>query len=465
MPTAEVPQLDIPVAEPIQEVQPAIEPVVEQPVEVEQSEIPTAEVPQLDIPVIEPVQEAQPTVEETTDSEQVSNIENDEGTDTTITNEVVQDIVPDIYANTDLEEKLIKKDATQNETDELLKNSKDGITLDYNKLYNVNSSESNINNTTNNSEELSDNSKSEDVINSLSVAAPPSFEVVEKNDNADVQNQEIEENTVEQQIDENLISIDIDEPNALPVGFVKRKEEVNNVNENTNNIVQTPIANVQQNQNANSHNQAIRPTVIRNNPPINYQQQNRPVVRNNQPYGNARPTPRPSGNSKFIRNDNEKYTLPKQERAVVNQPTDPNLIANPLSIFGGSSNGVLRPTSSEAMRNGNSAQRNMGPRVPQQRPQQGPMGPRMPQQRPQQGPMGPRMPQQRPQQGPMGPRMPQQRPQQGPMGPRMPQQRPQQRPHGPQQRPAGGRSVCPHCGLPVKPGQPICLMCGEDIRW
>ena len=378
------------------------------------------------------------------ESEQVSNIEKDEGLDVAITNDVVQDIVPDIYANTELEEKLIKNNASQNNEDELLKNSKDGITLDYNAIYNVNSSENNVTDSSNNSEELNKNNTPDDVINSLSVAAPPSFEITETNDesNVDNQNQEVEDDFVEQPVEENLISIDIDEPDALPVGVVNVEKETKELNNNQDTMAQMPVNNVRQNNNINPNNQAIRPNVIRNNPPANFQQQSRPVVRNNQPYGNVRPNLRPSGNSKFIRNDNEKYTLPKQERAVVNQPTDPNLIANPLAIFGGSSNGVIRPTSSEAMRNHNNAQRNMGPRMPQQRPQQ----------RPQQGPMGPRMPQQRPQQ----------RPQQAPMGPRMPQQRPQQRP---QQAPMGGRSVCPHCGLPVKPGQPICLMCGENIRW
>jgi hypothetical protein len=52
--------------------------------------------------------------------------------------------------------------------------------------------------------------------------------------------------------------------------------------------------------------------------------------------------------SKYIDDSNTKYTLPKEEPIPVNEPTDPALIANPMSIFGNNTSG-LRPTSEEAM--------------------------------------------------------------------------------------------------------------------
>ena len=53
--------------------------------------------------------------------------------------------------------------------------------------------------------------------------------------------------------------------------------------------------------------------------------------------------------SKFINDEEDKYTLPKAEPVVLQKPTDPSLIANPMSIFGGNV-GSIRPTANEAMK-------------------------------------------------------------------------------------------------------------------
>ncbi len=58
---------------------------------------------------------------------------------------------------------------------------------------------------------------------------------------------------------------------------------------------------------------------------------------------------------KFIVQDDNKYAIPKSEVPYVEQPTNPELIANPMSIFGANSSGI-RPTSAEAMNMGNNNQ-------------------------------------------------------------------------------------------------------------
>jgi hypothetical protein len=74
---------------------------------------------------------------------------------------------------------------------------------------------------------------------------------------------------------------------------------------------------------------------------------NGPVMRPQPGQGNYGPRPK---NSKFISNDKDNYTLPPEEPAYVQQPTDPNLRANPLSIFGSGAQAGLRPTADEAIR-------------------------------------------------------------------------------------------------------------------
>ena len=472
----EKPQVDVPAVEsitevppvveaqvinPITEVQPVLEtPIVEQPTEVVQTEIPNVEVPnidipQVDIPVVEPITEVPPVVEaqvidpiieaqpvvETSVVEQPTEVaqnneptENDEDeigapqVDIPIIDGIVEDVVPDIYSNDELEKKLIDKD-NNNEDDknnELLKNSKDGFTLDYNSIYNIQSENEINSNVTSDQDKTSDSSNIEDSINNLSIAKPPSFDVEE-----DKKEEVIVEDVIEDepQTSENLISIDIDEPGSLPVAHSIKQNTNNNDSKNLNinndiqmnNIQQParPMNNMQQS--ISRVNDVSNKQVIRN--PYNNVQR---VNSNMNPRNNSVNNRNLNTNSRFINNDNSKYTLPRQEKAVINKPTDPNLLSNPLSIFGNSNGNVLRPTSNEAMRYPNNNQRNMGPRIPQQRSNQGNMGPRGPQQRPIQGNIGPR---------------------------------------GPQQRPNQNRGlVCPKCGLPVKPGQPICLMCGTDLK-
>ena len=464
----EIPQVEIPIVEPVMGVQ-TVEsvPAVEQSIEIPQAEVPV-EIPQVEIPTVEPVMEVQPvesipTVEQIDEISNLeeSRIDDKQNNNLSFNDDVVQDIVPDIYTNSEIEKKLVQ--------DELLSKSKDGFTLDYNSLYNVED-----NNTYQVEKVDKENSSTiDDNEFNLSVAAPPNFDISNENvNNEKIQEQENFEVVDDPKITENLVSIDIDEPDTLPVGIIKPKVEHNVANINNqkvlnNNSLEKNNLNRMRNLNSPMVNQSmnnLRQRDVNNNQqrginspivnqPINHQRQNRPISRNNQQQViNDSYNSNLNRGSKFIRDDNEKYTLPKNEKVVINQPTDPNLIANPLSIFGGgTSNGVLRPTSSEAMRNGGSRQNNVSSRsrVTGQRPME----------------LG--MPQQRPQQKPMGPGMAQQRPQQRPMGSGIPQQRPQQRQMGsgaPQRRNGIRGKVCPKCGLPVKPGQPICLMCGTDIK-
>jgi hypothetical protein len=130
-------------------------------------------------------------------------------------------------------------------------------------------------------------------------------------------------------------------------------------------------------------------------------------------------------NGKFINNDDTKYTLPKKQTAYVHKPTDPNLVANPMAIFGNVSG--LRPTSGEAINNPNYGYQG-GPRPPQQRVQ---------------------------------PRPNNRTPQRGPR----PVQRPTSQPGRPSPQQVGGQNTkCPQCGFIIKPGQPSCLVCGYKLH-
>ena len=107
------------------------------------------------------------------------------------------------------------------------------------------------------------------------------------------------------------------------------------------------------------------------------------------------------GKSKFISNDDNKYTLPKSEPLPVQMPTDPNLIANPMAIFGSNSS-VLRPTAGEAMYQNYNAQPMQQHNMPNSN------------------------------------------------GTRSGGQRPM-------------NNTCPNCGFVIKPGQPSCVVCGYRL--
>ena len=73
------------------------------------------------------------------------------------------------------------------------------------------------------------------------------------------------------------------------------------------------------------------------------------LLRENEDTRSLESSMRGPSSTRFITNDDSRYTLPKEEKPVVQMPTDPNLLANPMAIFGSSAN-VIRPTSAEAMR-------------------------------------------------------------------------------------------------------------------
>ena len=343
--------------------------------------------------------------------------------------DVVVDAVEDIYANvpapveeTVQEVKILKDD----DTDELLKQSKDGMTLDYNSLYNIEAD------TTYEEEQKKKEAEEKlekeaeengmlaiDPYSAISVAEAPSFDFVEE---PEVVEEPVIEEVAEPVQEENLVSMEIEEPGLLPVGKVtggaairldkkkKNKYDEATIEENSNHapvasmglndLLMTPGAKknpsqapgpVQQGRPMNGPRPQGRPMNgprpqgrPMNGPRPQGRPMNGPVMRPQPGQGNYGPRPK---NSKFISNDRDNYTLPPEEPAYVQQPTDPNLRANPLSIFGSGAKSGLRPTADEAIRRkrrpANNAQNNNG--------------------------------------------------------------------------------LCPFCGFAVKPGQPRCVMCGRRL--
>lgn len=260
--------------------------------------------------------------------------------------------------------------------------TKDGITVDYNTLYNVETIGLVQNN--NNNKDIKD----KEVLDALNMAAPPSFELpVEEVE------EELPTIAVPEIKKEDLVSVKIDEPDALPVANIgiKIKPEMDSYN-NTQNEFSSMNQSMRPN-NMMISNPSIGPSggmVGTNNgmmPPGYGMPQNNGMTPPGygMPQNNMMPSgynngPMPYNNvpndsllranedsraqehanrgvigSKFITNDDTKYTLPKAEPAIVQMPTDPELIANPMAIFGLSS-GTIRPTSEEAMRQNNISQ-------------------------------------------------------------------------------------------------------------
>ena len=521
------PVQDIPVApvepvipEPVQDIPVApVEPVIPEPVQ----DIPAAPVE----PVIpEPVQDipaapVEPVIPEPVQDIPVAPVES-------VMPEPVQDIpvspvepvIPEPLAasyDTNIIESVIPEEKEEipqfNNNNKPKPYSKDGYTFDYNSLYNISPSD---NKTSVDNEEIKkeENDKKEekvDPLNSLQMAAPPSFDTPIK-----VEEKEEEQTTpiVSEINKSDLVSIDIKEPDVLPVGTLGRKKSnkrtnlapkngvvfahpptnnnanINNLLRNDNrgnyppngrnNVMQTPNNNGNMNNNINSRNNANgrgtnqnnnvhgnpnnnrygnnvpnnnvrdnRNTPFNNssyngggmvsNPNMNYNSSNNQNRNsetntfNNSNFGNNavyRPehninnmnmnsVPQSSllrtnedsraymnsnqsrGKSKFISNDDNKYTLPKSEPLPVQMPTDPNLIANPMAIFGSNSS-VLRPTSSEAMYQNYNLQPMQQQNIPNQN------------------------------------------------GVRQGGQRPM-------------NNTCPNCGFVIKPGQPSCVVCGYRL--
>ena len=163
-------------------------------------------------------------------------------------------------------------------------------------------------------------------------------------------------------------------------------------------------------------------------PMPNRQVNGRPPVRPVQGYNPNMGQP-PRTRSKYINDESDKYTLPKSAPAYVQKPTDPRLVANPMSIFGANTSGV-RPTANQAMNNPNYQN---GVQQPRQNTIQG--------RRPVPGAQN---------RGPV--------PNRGPVQPRpIPNRQVNGRP--PQDKPV----MCPNCGFIVKPGQAVCV-CGYKVR-
>lgn len=203
---------------------------------------------------------------------------------------------------------------------------------------------------------------SEESFNTLQVATPPSFDIPE-----------VVETPVEIKIEEpipevpkeELVATSIDEPSALPVGTLGantvRVETniitptvVEEVNVPPISTIMTPPATAMTEDNNPMNANFSMPTM--NQTPMVNQTPNdmfggstQSLLRENE---DARATENsmkgPTG-SRFIDNEENKYTLPKEEPIPVAMPTDPSLVANPMSIFG-TGNASLRPTAEEAMR-------------------------------------------------------------------------------------------------------------------
>ena len=471
--TEEIPQvdnsvLDISVA-PIDEL-----PKVEEPIEVEPitEDIPQVDNSVLDIPVapidelpkveepieVEPITEEIPQVEDTT-IEEIPVVPVEDTNSTDMVQSIVEDPMEDIQSMTPPIKPV--------DDDKPDLPSVDGYTFDYNAIYNVDA---------NKLEEDAEatNDKSEDDILSSFIADAPSFDIPEE---------EPEEEYVEEYEEipevskEDLVSIDIAEPDVLPVGKRRVKKEapekpnVTQANQVTNQpnfigaqgvvrlqvipqVIPTmqvinPQQPIQRPMQGGVRSQQARPSMGGARPQPNGQrpmqgrpqgtQQARPGMGGVRPQPNgqrpmqgrpqgtqqARPSmggvrPQPNGQrsqqgrplpmnaagfnptngpllranentraqqaavqpravGKFIKDTQEEYSFQKKEVPRVQQPTNPALRANPMSIFGASNN-ALRPTSGESLRNG------------------------------------------------------------------------------------GRANVCPKCGFAIKPGQPMCVMCGYRLR-
>ena len=202
---------------------------------------------------------------------------------------------------------------------------------------------------------------SQESFNTLQMAAPPSFEVIEEK----VEEPEVQAAPPIPEVSkEDLVSIDIVEPDALPVGnAVKNSMNEKPIDYNDimgpSNTIQSSVVEptldpaTQMNpfsSSSNMTNQEVVPTpqvtntLMNNNEFVN----NEPLLRENAEDRAAMSAEKPPANSKFIVNEETKYTLPKEEPIPVAMPTDPTLVADPMAIFG-STQGALRPTASEAL--------------------------------------------------------------------------------------------------------------------
>ena len=201
---------------------------------------------------------------------------------------------------------------------------------------------------------------SQESFNTLQMAAPPSFEVTEE----EVEEPEVQAAPPIPEVSkEDLVSIDIVEPDALPVGnAVKNSMNEKPIDYNDimgpSNTMQSsvveptldPATQINPFSSSSMSNQEAVPTpqvtntLMNNNEFVN----NEPLLRENAEDRAVMSAEKPPANSKFIVNEETKYTLPKEEPIPVAMPTDPTLVADPMAIFG-STQGALRPTASEAL--------------------------------------------------------------------------------------------------------------------
>ena len=201
---------------------------------------------------------------------------------------------------------------------------------------------------------------SQESFNTLQMAAPPSFEVTEE----EVEEPEVQAAPPIPEVSkEDLVSIDIVEPDALPVGNAVKNSmnekpiDYNDIMGPSNTIQSSvveptldPATQINPFSSSSMSNQEAVPTpqvtntLMNNNEFVN----NEPLLRENAEDRAVMSAEKPPANSKFIVNEETKYTLPKEEPIPVAMPTDPTLVADPMAIFG-STQGALRPTASEAL--------------------------------------------------------------------------------------------------------------------
>ncbi len=272
---------------------------------------------------------------------------------------------------------VIEQQPVPSAVEEPKNTGEDNFTLDYNQLYNIPTppptaaSEQTTSQPVNNDESVKANDNnasagvsvldSKESFNTLQMAAPPSFEVETKPKEETVVEQVIPETRKE-----DLVSIDIVEPNALPVGNLV-KNSMNEKPVDYNDImssVSTPIAPSVTPEVSQPAPSPVTPTQPQPQPQTSTTQpipdaatqmnpfssaQNTSLLRENEDNRSEESAKRGPAGSKFIDNEENKYTLPHEEPIPVQMPTDPNLISNPMAIFGVSA-GVLRPTAEEAIR-------------------------------------------------------------------------------------------------------------------
>ena len=118
------------------------------------------------------------------------------------------------------------------------------------------------------------------------------------------------------------------------------------------NIGQAPVNNVQPQQVNQQSANYRNPSTMNSQRPIT---NNVSLLRENEDDRAVEEVQHGPKGSKFIDDSNTKYTLPKEKPIPINEPTDPALIANPMSIFGNNTSG-LRPTSEEAMQQAREAE-------------------------------------------------------------------------------------------------------------